>query len=163
MRKYVAFKEGCSVVFVCLFQRSLRKLWASLLAQTVRIHLQDRWTRFNSWIGKIFWRREWLPTPVYLHRESHGQRSLIGYSPWGCKELDTTEWLTLLLRMACTRESFKTPLDVFQMFSLGPCLSFLSFSQWFLVLRTGSDLETRTFIGQLPPAPISSSLICLIV
>ena len=41
-----------------------------------------------------FWRRKWQPTPVFLSGESHGQRSLVGYSPWGCKELDTTERLT---------------------------------------------------------------------
>ena len=46
---------------------------------------------------KIPWRREWQPTPVFLPGESHGQRSLVGYSPWGCKELDTNEWLMLLL------------------------------------------------------------------
>ena len=34
---------------------------------------------------------KWQPTPVFLPRESHVQRSLLGYSPWGCKELDTTE------------------------------------------------------------------------
>ena len=33
--------------------------------------------------GKILWRREWLPTPVFLFGKSHGQRSLAGYSPWG--------------------------------------------------------------------------------
>ena len=37
----------------------------------------------------------WLPTPVFLPVESHGQRSLVGYNPWGCKESDTTEQLTL--------------------------------------------------------------------
>ena len=37
------------------------------------------------------WRRKWQPTPVFLPREFHGQRSLAGYSPWGCKELDTTD------------------------------------------------------------------------
>ena len=37
------------------------------------------------------WRRAWHPTPVFLPGESHGQRSLVGYSPWGHKELDTTE------------------------------------------------------------------------
>ena len=37
---------------------------------------------------------EWQPTPVFLPGESHGQRSLVGYSPWGRKKLDTTEWLT---------------------------------------------------------------------
>ena len=39
-------------------------------------------------------RRKWQPTPVFLPGESHGQRSLVSYSPWGCKELDTTERLT---------------------------------------------------------------------
>ena len=38
-------------------------------------------------------RRKWQPTPVLLPGESHGGRSLVGYSPWGHKELDTTEWL----------------------------------------------------------------------
>ena len=41
--------------------------------------------------GKIPWRREWQPTPVFLLGESHGQRSLVGHNPWGRKELDTTE------------------------------------------------------------------------
>ena len=36
-------------------------------------------------------RRQWHPTPVLLPRKSHGWRSVVGYSPWGCKELDTTE------------------------------------------------------------------------
>ena len=47
--------------------------------------------RFDPWVGKVPWRRAWQPTPVFLPRESHGQRSLVGYSPWGCKESDTTE------------------------------------------------------------------------
>ena len=41
-------------------------------------------------VGKVLWRRKWQPTPVFLPRESHGQRSLAGYSPWGCKKSDTT-------------------------------------------------------------------------
>jgi len=47
--------------------------------------------RFDPWVGKIPWRRAWQPPPVLLPRESQGQRSLTGYGPWGCKELDTTE------------------------------------------------------------------------
>ena len=39
------------------------------------------------------WRRQWQPTPVLLPGKSHGRRSLVGYSPWGCKESDTTERL----------------------------------------------------------------------
>ena len=40
----------------------------------------------------MFWK--WRPAPAYLPEKSHGQRSLVGYRPWGCKELDTTEWLS---------------------------------------------------------------------
>ena len=43
---------------------------------------------FDPRIGKIPWRRQWQPTPVFLPREFHGQRSLVGYSPWGHKESD---------------------------------------------------------------------------
>ena len=46
---------------------------------------------FDPCVGKIPWRRKWQPTPVFLPGESHGQRSLESYSPWGCKELDSTE------------------------------------------------------------------------
>ena len=46
---------------------------------------------FEPWVGKIPWRRVWEPTPVFLPGESHGQRGLEGSSPWGHKELDTTE------------------------------------------------------------------------
>ena len=52
---------------------------------------------FNPWVRKILWRRAWQPTPVFLPGESHGQRSLMGYNPWGRKESDMTEQLTLLL------------------------------------------------------------------
>ena len=38
---------------------------------------------FNPWVRKIPWRRKWQPTPVFLSGESHGQRSLAGYNPWG--------------------------------------------------------------------------------
>ena len=56
--------------------------------------------RFDPWLRNIPWSRKWQPTPVFLLRESHGQRSLVGYSPWGGEVSETTEWLTLNLR--CT-------------------------------------------------------------
>ena len=45
----------------------------------------------TPWVGKIPWRREWLPTLVFWPGEFHGQGSLAGYSPWGHKESDMTE------------------------------------------------------------------------
>ena len=47
--------------------------------------------QFDPWVKKIPWRRKCQPTPVFLPGKSHGQRSLAGYSPWGCKESDSTE------------------------------------------------------------------------
>ena len=46
---------------------------------------------FDPWVEKMPWRRAWQPTLVFLPGESHGQRSLAGYSPYGGKESDMTE------------------------------------------------------------------------
>ena len=48
-------------------------------------------TRIQSLVGKISQRRKWQPTPVFLPRESYGQRSLLGWCLWGLTELETTE------------------------------------------------------------------------
>ena len=58
------------------------------------VNAGDQEMRFYPWVRKIPWRRAWQPTPVFLPGKPHGQRSLVGYSPWGCKELDMTEWLS---------------------------------------------------------------------
>ena len=55
------------------------------------IHLQCRRPRFNPWVGKISWRRKWLPTPGFLLGKSHGQRSLVGYNPRGHKRVGQDE------------------------------------------------------------------------
>ena len=57
--------------------------------------LQCRRPRFDPWVGKIPWRRKWQPTPVLLSGKSHGERILVGYSPWGHKELETAEKIHL--------------------------------------------------------------------
>jgi len=46
---------------------------------------------FDPWVGKIPWRKAWQPTLVFSPGESHGQRSVAGYNPWGHKESDMTE------------------------------------------------------------------------
>ena len=60
--------------------------------------------RLNPQIRKISWRREWLPTSVFLLGKPHGQRSLASYSSWGCKESDMTEQLTHTHRSQSTRK-----------------------------------------------------------
>ena len=65
---------------------------AFLVAQMVK-RLQCRRPGFDSWVRKIPWRRKWQSTPALLPGKFHGWRSLIGYSPWGRKESDTTEQL----------------------------------------------------------------------
>ena len=59
----------------------LKHLRASLEAQTVK----NLPAKGETWVGKIPWRRKWLPIPVFLPGESHRQRSLAGYIPWDCK------------------------------------------------------------------------------
>ena len=71
-------------------------LWASQVAQMVKC-LPAMWeTQVRSLHQEDPLRRKWQPTPVLLPGESHGGRSLVGYSPWGHKELDTTERLHFL-------------------------------------------------------------------
>ena len=63
---------------------------SSLVAQMVKRLPAMRETWVDPWVGKISWRRKRQPTPVLLPGKSHGRRSLVGYSPWGRKESDTT-------------------------------------------------------------------------
>ena len=66
--------------------------WQSRRVDTVRASLVAQTVGSLGW--KIPWRRAWQPTPVFLPGESHGLRSLAGYSPWCCKEWDMTEQLS---------------------------------------------------------------------
>ena len=68
--------------------------------------MQGTW--FNPWVGEIHWRSKWQPTPVFWPGESHGQRSLVGYSPWGHKESGMTEQLTPDIRLQCWDASGQT-------------------------------------------------------
>ena len=55
----------------------------SLVAQMVKTHLKYGRPGFDPWIGKIPWKREWLPTLVFLPGEIHGERDLVGYTVHG--------------------------------------------------------------------------------
>ena len=79
---------------------SLQGQLVSLAAQTVKNlpAMQETW--ILSLGLEDPWRRKWKPTPVFLSGKSHRHRSLADYSPWGCKESDMTEWLTLSLHLS---------------------------------------------------------------
>ena len=80
------------IIFVC-FQ--LRYSWWCTILYKFQVYnvVVDSFLSLCS----ICWRRKWQPTPVFLPEESHRQRSLEGYSPWGRKESDTTEQLSFSL------------------------------------------------------------------
>ena len=62
--------------------------------------------RFDAWVGKIPLSRECQPTLVFLPGEFQGQRNLVGYSPWGCKEMDRTEHILTLSSIFILQEKF---------------------------------------------------------
>ena len=62
-------------------------------------------------LSSIYRRRQWHPTPLLLPGKSHGRRSLVGCSPWGRKELDTTERLHFHFSLSCIGEGNGTPLQ----------------------------------------------------
>ena len=66
-----------------------------------------------SVLSIVFWRRQWHPTPVPLPGKSHGRTSLVGGSPWGRTELDTTERLHFHFSLSCIGEGNGTPTSVF--------------------------------------------------
>ena len=82
----------------CLSQKAgeKRNTLYCLRPMQSRTPLQCRTPGFGPRVGKIPWRREWQPTPGFLPGELHEQSSLAGYSPWGHKDLDTTEWLNFI-------------------------------------------------------------------
>ena len=74
--------------------------WTAVLVKTLpwwlrwkSICLQRGRPGFSPWVGKTPWRRKLQPTLILLPGKFHGLRSLVGYSPWGCKKSDTTERL----------------------------------------------------------------------
>ena len=88
----------------CNFQMHWRRVWSFWASQVTLVvknppaYLgRHRRCRFHPWVGKYPWRRAWHPTPVFLLGESHGQRSLEGYSPCGCR-VRQLKWLSMHAR-----------------------------------------------------------------
>ena len=93
----------------CLW--GLWKVWAPLVAQAVKNLPAMQEARVWSLGREDPLEKGWLPTPVFLPGEFHAQRGLVGYSPWGCKKLDMTDWLTISLFLKglkfCSQTDFK--------------------------------------------------------
>ena len=128
--------------------------------------------RLNPWVGKIPWRK-WQSTPVFLLGKFHGQRSLVGYSPWGCTRVGQ-DWASVCTRMhACTRTHTWTlppflsisrdSLAIKRMvsFPVGILFSkgdFLLFKYTLMQTRSCQHLESHPVASC--PAPLSVKLWC---
>ena len=75
---------------------------ASQVAQWIKNPPALQETPLDSWVGKIPWRKKWHPTPVFLPRDYHRERSLVGYSPWGRKRFGHV-WSDLAHTHACAK------------------------------------------------------------
>ena len=98
------------------------------MAQMIKNLLIMQEPGFDPWVRKIPWKREWQPTPVFLPGEFHGQRSLVDYSAWSLKEVDTTEWLTLPTFLGLERK--KNPLGIWANFPLNKGKLYHHYTFW---------------------------------
>ena len=87
----------------------------------------------TSW---CLWRRQWHPTPVLLPGKSHGRRSLVGCSPWGHEESDTTEQLHFHFSLSCTGEGNGNPLQY-------SCLEIPGTGAWWAAIYGVAQSRTR--------------------
>ena len=93
---------------------------------------------FDPWVGKIAWRRAWQPTPVLLPRESHGQRSLAGYSLWGSQS-----------RTRLSTFQYTHYTDVKHRTTEGPSTPLLGVHPKHLSTGSQADAYTRAFTAAL--------------
>ena len=95
--------------FVLMYDRNQHNIIKQLYSKKKKFKYHSKINMGNSLV--VQWRRQWHPTPVLLPGESHGQRSLVGCSPWGRWESDTTEWLHYHFSLSCTGEGNGNPLQ----------------------------------------------------
>ena len=103
---------GCHCVCRTLkmWQRPSHNIKSEMLDINMTCHKITLMTRLRCMCAKL-WRRRWHPTPVLLPGNSHGQRSLVGCSPLGHEESDTTEWLHIHFSLSCIGEGNGNPLQ----------------------------------------------------
>ena len=112
-----AISKSCQFCLQNIYPQSnhfFQSLPLSHWSKSPCISSQDYYKSKSLLIGPLaypLWRRQWQPTPVLLPGKSHGWRSLVGCSPWGCEELDRTEWLHFLFSLSCIGEGNGSPLQ----------------------------------------------------
>ena len=87
-----------------LHKAGTRKGTKVFSVQEMTASLQVLWTHYKVHMNSVLWRRQWHPTPVLLPGKSHGWKSLLGCSPWGREESDTTEQLHFHFSVSCAGE-----------------------------------------------------------
>ena len=116
--------------------------------------------RDDPWVGEIPWRRAWEPIPVFLPGESQGQRTPVGYSPWGHKESDVTTYTSFLLSLCLTSFFF-----IISTFSLSSYHFLLEFWLPRILLfglecycSTLKSTESVNMLGSIASGPIKQLL-----
>ena len=108
---------------------------------------QCRRHAFDSWVGKIPWRRKWLPTLVFLPGKFHAQRSLVGYSSWVHKESDTTENADAHLSTGNALKSCFAIVGIFFSVIIVCILcGAITYLSWFIMFALLSSLNYMSFI-----------------
>ena len=90
----------------------MRTVWLPRWCSGIESACQHRRFRrylVHLWVRKIPWGRKWQPILIFVPGKFHGQKSLAGYSPWGYKESDTTEWLSLSVLLYSVWVFFSSP------------------------------------------------------
>ena len=100
--------QYCSFIIGHSFHHQIYPNWVSFSLWPRHFILFDAIINRNC---PLLGRRHWQPTPVLLPGESHGRRNLVGYSPWGHEELDTTERLHFHFSLSCIGEGSGNPLQ----------------------------------------------------
>ena len=98
--------------FLIIGENKTLKKRVFLVVQMVKNLPAMQGTQVQSWDWEYPWRREWLPSPVFLPGKIHGQSSLASYGPLGHQQWDMTEWITLTLTLFRHKERMRTSLVV---------------------------------------------------
>ena len=107
IRIYLSFKAYHKMHFEPLPTQAQKSCYKVLLEETISSPTLEQ----IICVQHLTWRRQWHPTPVLLPGKSHGWRSLVGCSPWGCEESDMTERLHFHFSLSCIGEGNGNPLQ----------------------------------------------------